>query len=573
MNDLFLSYSSIDRAFASDLAKSLTGLGVRVWFDEWELNPGDSLLSKISDGIKTSAYLLVVLSAASVSSRWVRTELEQAMIEEITTGRVKVVPIIRERCDIPEFIKAKVYVDLSTSSDYRYGVQKIVDLVFARSPSHSERPALAQELIDEYESLLMSPRPDTSRVAILTHDMLRVLSSLAMTPDHNADESYYRLKTRMAELNLLGGDLYNALDGYECAYERALESQKPNHLIRAGITRGCLLAYLRRPDDACAAFASVLDALAEQLSEERSVNAPVLLEFLVDIVFCRQMQVRNPLALVYHGDYHILNLRLGLATDAFFGALKAFVDDSEGLFLPYGEMLERLGILRGALKYYAFASTAGMEEAREALDRLEAAQDAAAAMARYYLKGAEPPDRQTRSLETWSPEALGRILMCNGTYVDRDDLAIMFPENDMDENHDADYLTDYSSVEVLVYEDTSGSAASLAQQLRRAGLGLMIVRSQEDARLVLERSADVKLYVSDHHMATDSVFENISGYLFDRDVLKPNFPTVRSVLLIDDPQDGLINAFLGWGGAAVVECRGKSDDEIAEAIGELLANG
>jgi beta-lactamase class D len=41
--DVFLSYSSKDRKVVRQLAKRLKKDGVRVWFDEWEIKPGDSV--------------------------------------------------------------------------------------------------------------------------------------------------------------------------------------------------------------------------------------------------------------------------------------------------------------------------------------------------------------------------------------------------------------------------------------------------------------------------------------------------------------------------------------------------
>ena len=72
MSSIFISHSHRDRAFAISLADKLRAAGLRVWVDEAELQVGDSLLSKIADGIRDADYLAVVLSQSSVSSEWVR---------------------------------------------------------------------------------------------------------------------------------------------------------------------------------------------------------------------------------------------------------------------------------------------------------------------------------------------------------------------------------------------------------------------------------------------------------------------------------------------------------------------
>jgi hypothetical protein len=52
--DLFISYSSRDRAFVEKLARDLVRFGVRVWWDQGEIKVGDSLNRRIQEGIFTS---------------------------------------------------------------------------------------------------------------------------------------------------------------------------------------------------------------------------------------------------------------------------------------------------------------------------------------------------------------------------------------------------------------------------------------------------------------------------------------------------------------------------------------
>jgi hypothetical protein len=45
--DVFLSHSAKDKAVARPLAGRLREAGLRVWYDEWEIKPGDSIPAKI----------------------------------------------------------------------------------------------------------------------------------------------------------------------------------------------------------------------------------------------------------------------------------------------------------------------------------------------------------------------------------------------------------------------------------------------------------------------------------------------------------------------------------------------
>lgn len=57
--DVFLSHSSKDKQVVRELAERLKADGVRVWFDEWEILPGDSIFAKIEEGLENSRVLVL----------------------------------------------------------------------------------------------------------------------------------------------------------------------------------------------------------------------------------------------------------------------------------------------------------------------------------------------------------------------------------------------------------------------------------------------------------------------------------------------------------------------------------
>jgi hypothetical protein len=121
---VFLSHSSADKSFVTRLAVDLRSKDIPVWFDRWELKVGDSLSSKIADGINESGWLAVVLSKQSVSSSWVKKELNAALARELQEKNVFVLPIIMEDCDIPLFLLDKVYADFKES--YQHGLDVLL---------------------------------------------------------------------------------------------------------------------------------------------------------------------------------------------------------------------------------------------------------------------------------------------------------------------------------------------------------------------------------------------------------------------------------------------------------------
>lgn len=126
---LFLSHSHADKEFCRRLAEDLRHRGIFVWMDEAEMQVGDSLIRKISKAIDEMDYVGAVLSRVSVKSRWVRKELDIAMTQEIRGKHVKVLPILLESCQIPSFLKDKVYADFRDASKHETELTKIVKRV------------------------------------------------------------------------------------------------------------------------------------------------------------------------------------------------------------------------------------------------------------------------------------------------------------------------------------------------------------------------------------------------------------------------------------------------------------
>jgi small GTP-binding protein len=72
--DVFLSHSAKDKAAVREIAQRLQGDGLRVWFDELEIKPGDSIPAKIEEGLDHSRVLVLCMSANAFGSDWAQLE-------------------------------------------------------------------------------------------------------------------------------------------------------------------------------------------------------------------------------------------------------------------------------------------------------------------------------------------------------------------------------------------------------------------------------------------------------------------------------------------------------------------
>jgi uncharacterized protein YjbI with pentapeptide repeats len=75
---VFISHSSSDEEFCRKLHRDLQNNGVRCWFAPEDLRSGQKLHTQIERGIHLQERLLLVLSEASIGSRWVENEIRIA---------------------------------------------------------------------------------------------------------------------------------------------------------------------------------------------------------------------------------------------------------------------------------------------------------------------------------------------------------------------------------------------------------------------------------------------------------------------------------------------------------------
>lgn len=106
----FISYSHADSEFVDALALALTKDGVDVFFDKWDIQPGDSLVDRIfNSGLANARLFIVVVSKDSVDSKWVREELDHATVKRIES-KCRVVPVRLGNVAMPAVLETLLYI-------------------------------------------------------------------------------------------------------------------------------------------------------------------------------------------------------------------------------------------------------------------------------------------------------------------------------------------------------------------------------------------------------------------------------------------------------------------------------
>ena len=98
--DVFLSHASADKPAVWELAERLKRDGLRVWLDEWVIQPGDSIPLAIEQGLESSRTLVLVMSQAAFDSEWVTLERHTALFRDPTNRQRRFVPLRLDDCEI-----------------------------------------------------------------------------------------------------------------------------------------------------------------------------------------------------------------------------------------------------------------------------------------------------------------------------------------------------------------------------------------------------------------------------------------------------------------------------------------
>ncbi len=107
--DVFLSFASPDSAWVTTLEEQLRALGLNVFLDRRELNPGDNFVIGLSDGLRNSRSLAIVLSQHSVQRPWVETEWTSYMAKH--GGEGTILPVLLETVEKPTILEARIPID------------------------------------------------------------------------------------------------------------------------------------------------------------------------------------------------------------------------------------------------------------------------------------------------------------------------------------------------------------------------------------------------------------------------------------------------------------------------------
>jgi tetratricopeptide (TPR) repeat protein len=166
--DVFVSYSSADRAVVGKLAERLTSDGLRVWFDDRDIRPGEAVADRVAQGLKQSRVMLQAMSANAFASDWVTIERNAILSGDRLNRQRRFIPVRLDDAPISDpLIVDLSYIDWRTPSESDYQTllaacrrgptpteqaSNISQLTLSPGPAPGSRAHLADAAAGERES-------------------------------------------------------------------------------------------------------------------------------------------------------------------------------------------------------------------------------------------------------------------------------------------------------------------------------------------------------------------------------------------------------------------------------------
>lgn len=129
--NIFMSYSRRELGFVDDLVSKLEGQGYSVWLDYRVLIPGTPWKGQIDQGLKEADTVLLVVSRASLASKYVALEWQHFL----ETNK-RVILLIFEAVDLPTELEKYEWVDFRGS--YKAGLEELLSQL--KQPIQEEHP-------------------------------------------------------------------------------------------------------------------------------------------------------------------------------------------------------------------------------------------------------------------------------------------------------------------------------------------------------------------------------------------------------------------------------------------------
>ena len=252
----FISYSKTDQAWVQVLAEDLVRLGLRVYYDEWQIREGDLVNPAIEAGLAGCNAGIVVCSDDTFTRPYVREEYA-ALLNNAVLKNHRLIAVLYRLTDIgtlPPGLRSRRWLDLRgvEGAPYQAAVQRLADALLGRP---IERPRAGTPLaapaasatLPERVGVYWEARTVLADILLTDHPVVACLdrhlgATLEATPDESTRQRAERLA---AVIDDLGAGASAAKDLVLACYHAQADLPSPRREDGKKILRDLLAHWLQ----------------------------------------------------------------------------------------------------------------------------------------------------------------------------------------------------------------------------------------------------------------------------------------------------------------------------------------
>jgi len=251
---VFISYARAEIQWVEQLAQNLHQLGLRVFFDEWEIGAGDVVNHRIDSGLGGSRAGVIVASDTALTRLFVAEEYAALLSKAVRDGQ-RLVPVLynlESERSLPPSLSNRRWVDFRDCDDASY-IARVEELAQALRGAR-RRPPPRDGIIrpprppNEHTNIAGAPRPMTSPASAISPEQAPADPPSAPPGAHRpapmrSDPSSKIMPApgitwlHLSDLHITAGDAYDSdlvLDGVIELVRREQAGRSPDFIVVTG---------------------------------------------------------------------------------------------------------------------------------------------------------------------------------------------------------------------------------------------------------------------------------------------------------------------------------------------------